>query len=501
MNMNKFKILLTTLIFFLGSSSLQTQNYEQDASEVDFYVPGILANDAMQSVNFLLCFVENTNFQDFVDKGVYKALIDEAQCETADGADAAADQAAATGSSAQSAAGGTANQVDDTEYTAAVFQNVTDNNTISGKGWVDLKLDFGGAAPVPVTAYVKTTVTADASESNRFGTFKMYYDLRNEEEFPSPVPGVNVPVGTEVERGYLDVDNTTIKYRMSGMEGPPRALDADLSDTSNIQGILQHTVSWEIGENRFFYSVKHKIYVNESLGNEQYCQKFLEAHQWTNEAGTWSEGNEVAEAAFDTLITDAKAAGAYIETDAGSDTTIVSQHCWDTRKSEAKRVIYEYGTYDNSVASNPRISLTTPAMSLEANTTDTANTALQSPIWAHASYWGAHINPADRSRVTDSIQFRNQRDDTDSKLYNLKKNYYEITKREKQRLNLNQLGGVSFQMWVNWQKMRPHGNLKWQILISQLQLQVTHRLVMQLSVIVQNIQEQLLFLEVQLLFM
>ena len=90
--MNKFKIFFTSLIFFLGSSSLYTQNYEQDANEVDFYVPGILANDAMQSVNFLLCFVENTNFQTFVDKGVYKALIDEAQCETADGADATADQ-------------------------------------------------------------------------------------------------------------------------------------------------------------------------------------------------------------------------------------------------------------------------------------------------------------------------------------------------------------------------------------------------------------------------
>ena len=450
MNMNKFKIFFASLIFFLGSSSLYTQNYEQDANEVDFYVPGILANDAMQSVNFLLCFVENTNFQTFVDKGVYKALIDEAQCETADGADATADQAAATGSSAQSAAGGTANQVDDTEYTAGVFQNVTDNNTINGKAWVDLKLDFGGAAPIPVTAYVKTEVIADASESNRFGTFKMYYDLRNEVEFPSPIPGVNVPVGTEVERGYLDVDNTTIKYRMSGMEGPPRALDADLADTSNIQGILQHTVSWNIGGTRSFFSVKHKIYVNESSGNEQYCQKFLEAHQWSNlPLGVWSEGDEVAEAALNTLITDAKAAGAYIETDAGSDTTIVGEHCWDTRRSEAKRVIYEYGTYDNSVASNPRISLTTPAMSLEANTTD--NT-LQSPIWAHASYWGAHINPADRSNVTDSIKFRNQRDDTDNKLYNLKKNYYEITKREKQRLNLDQLGGVSFQMWVNWQK-------------------------------------------------
>ena len=64
--------------------------------EVDFYVPGILANDAMQSVNFLLCFVENTNFQTFVDQGVYKALLMKLNVRTASGIDAA-EAAAATG--------------------------------------------------------------------------------------------------------------------------------------------------------------------------------------------------------------------------------------------------------------------------------------------------------------------------------------------------------------------------------------------------------------------
>ena len=459
--MNKFKILFSTLVFSFGCTNLIAQTYDQDATEVDFYVPGILANDAMQSVNFLLCFIEKTNFQTFIDKGVYKALIDEAQCETADGADATSDQAAATGSSSQSAgAGGAANQINDTEYTAAIFQNVTDGSTISGKGWVDLKLDFNDQLnPTPVTAFVKTIVSEDASETNKFGTFTMYYDLRNQAEIVIGGGVPNIPINSEVERGYLDVDNTTIKYRMSGLDGPPRTLDADLSDPANIQGILQHIVKWEyeVGgvEVKKTYSVKHQVYVNETSGAERYCQKFLEAHEWTQGLSGWSQGNAISETDLGSAITTAKNAGAWIETDGGSDETITLQHCWDLRKSKAKRVIYEYGTYDNSVASNPRISLTTPAMSLEANTTDSANTALQSPIWAHASYWGAHINPADRGNVTDSIQFRNQRDKTDTKIYNLKKNYYEITKKEIINMSLNQLGGVSFQMWVDWQRKDP----------------------------------------------
>ena len=448
--MKNIKILFSSLVFLFGSFNLSAQTYNEDASEVDFYVPGILANDAMQSVNFLLCFIENTNFRTFIDKGVYKALIDEAQCETADGADATSDQAAATGSSAQSAgAGGGANQVDDTEYTAAVLQNVTDGNTLSGKGWVTLNIDFGSGTEAPITAYIKTLVSADASATNRFGSFTMYYDLRNDNEIVLGGGLPNLPANSQIERGYLDVDNTSIKYRMNGFQGPPRSLDANLADTSNIQGVLQHNVIIVSGGGQTVYSVKHQVFVNESAGNEQYCQKFLEAHEYTQVLGSWTQGSAISEADLATAISNVGTAG-FVETDGGSASTVTGEHCWDLRQSEARRVIYEYGTYDNSVASNPRISLTTPSLSLEANTTD--NTGLSNPIWAHASYWGVHVNPGERSNVTDSIQFKNQRDDSDTKVYNLRKNYYEITKRTREYLPLNQLGGVSFQMWVDWQK-------------------------------------------------
>ena len=456
--MKNIKIIFLGLVSLFGSFNLSAQTYTEDANEVDFYVPGILANDAMQSVNFLLCFVENTNFQTFIDKGIYKALIDEAQCQTADGADATADQAAATGSSAQSAgAGGGVNQVDDTNYTAAVFQNVTDGSTISGKGWVDLKIDFGSGAESPITAYVKTIVSADASATNRFGSFTMYYDLRNDQELVLGGGLPNLSPNSEIEKGYLDVDNTTIKYRMSGFEGPPRSLDADLSDTSNIQGILQHNVAIRIFNGlgqlvETFYSVKHQIYVNESAGNEQYCQKFLEAHEYSRAGFGWSQGDAISEADLQTAIDNVPTTGS-VETDGGSRGTVTGEHCWDLRQSEAKRVIYEYGTYDNDAASNPRYLLENPSLSLEANIVD--NTELNNPIWAHASYWGVHVNPGERSNVTDSTKFKNQRDDSDTKVYNLRKNYYEITKRTREYLPLNQLGGVSFQMWVDWQKTDP----------------------------------------------
>ena len=85
----KIKVVLSAFVLFFCTNILFSQTYNQDNDEIDFYVPGILANDAMQQVNFLLCFMKNTNFHSFVDRGIYKALVDESKCENASGLDAA----------------------------------------------------------------------------------------------------------------------------------------------------------------------------------------------------------------------------------------------------------------------------------------------------------------------------------------------------------------------------------------------------------------------------
>ena len=92
------KTLLLIFITIFGFNSAFTAAYDDDAAEVDFYVPGILANDAMSQVNFLLCFMESINFSTFVDAGVYKALTDEAKCENSSDTSG---QTSATGGSAE----------------------------------------------------------------------------------------------------------------------------------------------------------------------------------------------------------------------------------------------------------------------------------------------------------------------------------------------------------------------------------------------------------------
>ena len=51
--------------------------------------------------------------------------------------------------------------------------------------------------------------------------------------------GFPLPINLPVNQGYLSVDNTTIQYRETGMQGPDRVIVADLADANNIQGYMQ----------------------------------------------------------------------------------------------------------------------------------------------------------------------------------------------------------------------------------------------------------------------
>ena len=438
----KFKKILLIFIAIFGLNYAHTTAYDDDAAEVDFYVPGILANDAMSQVNFLLCFMESINFSTFVDAGVYKALTDEAKCENSSDTSG---QASATGGSAEGGSGGAAaaNEVEATEYTSGIYQGVTSGNAVTGKGWVDIAIDMGNDVEVDVTALISTEVTADKSATNRFGTFKMRYDLRNKAaNVAAGLPAPNLPIN----QGYLSVDNTTIEYRETGMQGPDRIIVADLANPNDIQGYMQTILRIFAGGEPDTIAVRHQIHVNE--GSDVYCQKFVSANLYEQSEldGSWSEGAAIDETTLSTTITNTLSGGGQVHTDGGNAGTITNEHCWNTSRSAAKRVIYEYGTYKNS--DGERLDLTNPSMSLEANPSETENSALTFPIWAHASYWGVHVDTSDRSNVTDSIVFRNQRNKDDNKKYNLKKNYLEIIKRSQEKLALNQMGGVSFQMYL-----------------------------------------------------
>ena len=452
------KYLLVFLISFSVFS--QSTDYTDDAAEVDFYVPGLLANDGMQQVNFLLCFMESINFTQFVDKNFYAALTDEKLCESADGADSTAEAAAATGSSANSSGAGTAaDTTSATKYTYGVYSNVTNTttNSIDGKGWVNLLMDVGpNESEISSTAFLSVNVTADKSATNKFGTFEMRYDIRNDGSFTHDA-GFPVTANSLIAQGYLKVDGSTIQYTEKAMAESPRSLYADLTDSNNQQGYIITSVKTENGASRKTYAIEHQVSYDE--GDDLYCQKFVSAQEYTfdpnnlaTNGGMSTTGSAIDSSTFAGLITTVTDANGYVNSDGGSATTLTSEHCWDTKVSSAKRVVYEYGTYKNS--DETRYDLSTPSMSLQASLAD--NAGLSRPIYAHASYWGTHVEARDRDELTNSIIFKNRRDNTDTNSYKLTKNYIEVRKRSRSTNPLITINGTNFQWYIG------HYSSEWQ---------------------------------------
>jgi len=450
--MKRLKIVLLALVAFFNANVLFTQTYNQDADEVDFYVPGILANDAMESVNFLICFMKNTNYGTFIDAGVYLQLVDEQACENITGFDAASELELATGGSTEDTTTAV-EEIDEIKYTSSVLDVERTANGLEAEGWVSLEFDFFDNQLDPVTAYVKNTQTEDASSTNRFGSFTMKYELKTDADVIDPSDNsVATPQDTTVERGYLDVNDTSIRYRSAGYELPPRALDVDFTSLNNVQGVIQHNVRIDtkdaqnnVTSNQ--YSVRHQIHVNE--GNNRYCQKFLDAHLYTqNEQGEWQEGADTGEA-----VLQAEATGNNViefRSDGASANTLTGAHCWDLRQSESKRIIYEYGTYEPTGNNPNRKNLPIPSMSLEANPSVANNQAngLTGRIWVHANDWGVHVDVNKRSLVNDNIVFKNNRDSNDPINYGLRKNYYSVDKTEIKDVRLDSLDKVPFQYYV-----------------------------------------------------
>ena len=190
---------------------------------------------------------------------------------------------------------------------------------------------------------------------------------------------------------------------------------------------MQTVLESGVGDPQPTHALFHQIHVNE--GSNLYCQKFLAARTVSlgvdaNNVPEWSVGNDDV-AGFD------PAGLTNVGTDGGNSGSIIGSHCWDLRKSEAKRIVYEYGTYLPSAGNTARKDLDTPSLSLEAkSTTDPANAALTSPIWIHASHWGVHVDQSKRAFIEDAIVFKNTRNDNDATAtkYSLRKNYYEIQK-------------------------------------------------------------------------
>ena len=91
-------------------------------------------------------------------------------------------------------------------------------------------------------------------------------------------------------------------------------------------------------------------------------------------------------------------------------------------------------------------------MSLRATKGDNASFPDGREVYAHASYWGSHVDSSDRSLVSDTTVFRNNNSSTDTNTYNLKQNFLQVFEITTEKRQLADLDKVNFFGYVGWLK-------------------------------------------------
>ena len=255
----------------------------------------------------------------------------------------------------------------------------------------------------PATAFVKMDLQEDVSATNQLGTFTFTYDLVNDEAIGAPY---NAPANTQMSQGYVGVSGNEITFVEQGRGAPIQLKLNKDSSTGVTQGIMRTAGAVVDASNAVKqYTFVHQFYFNDT--SNVYCQNLVEAQEIQfGTSGPENVGDAVDAAAFKTIADAATEVQAF-----GGGANVTGENCWGTAAADTKRTVYQYGTYNagNLVTADAdkKYDASQGSMSLRATKGDNASFPDGREVYAHASYWGSHVDSSDRSLVSDTTVFRN----------------------------------------------------------------------------------------------
>ena len=444
------KNLIIFLVTFIFSNTAINQTYDADLLKKDFYVNGLLANDSLQDINFLICFVKNMNPSSFVDAGAYVSLVDAESCESADGANSALESSLSQASSADGTTADAEITADTTSYTKATstIEGIVDTNILQGKSWVEVNQELADDSGrlYPMLVYALTEQKEDVSEENPNGVFNLSWEVKNKNDITMP-SGYFIPANKTMEKGIVDVTGNAVSYLYRGESDPGSTVYMTFSN-DEVQLVLTVPMFYYSGENfnnLSYYTVSVQGHFDKTA--KIFCQKFIEGQEmeWSQNNGFIEKGPKLNASDIDTLI---NTSGTKTSLWGGSKNRLTGEHCWSTDSTKAKRYVWEYGTYKESDGTKYDIPLA--SMSLRASAAE--NLGLDKTVYGHASYWGGNVDSSDRAFVSNDTLWRNSNDSNDENLYRLITNYYRVTEISTSRHQLVEFDKMSFQFYAGWLK-------------------------------------------------
>ena len=366
-------------------------NSEYNTDTTDFFVGGNALNDSLGSINFLLCFISNTNPTDFLNKQKYVAMINEKSCDQArdtsgdssknQGSASSKKNASSTSNASKDAAGNSNGSNTNLTKTILEVTQVETTDPMTAKAWVTLpgeEMDMTASTganhnmdPFDMfdkTVYLKYSQSANADPStdangapkSKFGDFQVNFSFyADPSQVMLPGDGVgtmsiaNVGTGIQVDtsvdgdtlaekaqlanynigNGYMGASGNTITYKEVLFGG----VDVTITYTATgSEGVYATNAGWGPNpSNNSEYGPIKKLYafvINDA--QKYYCTKLVAADfiKFTFDA----DGFEDGEAGEISAFSDSQLSSA------GYDT---SEKCYNSDTSQAKLDVYKYGVY------------------------------------------------------------------------------------------------------------------------------------------------------------
>lgn len=295
--MKLLKTTISVLALVLAQSGLAT---DFDNDRQNFHVDGQSINDALESINDIVCTVAAMRTDALVNDGPYLATVYEEDCETS--AASSGDAAAATKSSSQSASTATATAsalVASKTATESVI-SVTRLNSLSPAKtaiWFKSPAEELGDGDINTKVFVDLTQYGSVSDSSPNGDFELRYSEHNDGD---QQPYADDPKYIEIDnqergRGYLKADGTSVKFKDWGREGDSNVA-ADFYATGDKAGIYGEragfsTWDWEANDGQspedlglswddyphIEVAAFYQFYV--SVADKGYCRRLLTAER------------------------------------------------------------------------------------------------------------------------------------------------------------------------------------------------------------------------------
>ena len=461
----------------LALFALSVSATDYDNAKFDNYIDGQGVNTVLEDAQFIICSLSRFGTEALAGDGTYKATIYSDECEGGGAAATDSTQGTTAPTSSQTAStstttgGTTAAETQKEVDTIIINTGFSTADEQTTKAWIindEIWDERENRSPKSIT-YLLNNQTAAASTSNKFGNFDLRWQAatygNKQSELPEwydcgPESSENYQYswcsdGVDLGRGILKASGSSIKFKENSTDGQNN-LVADFRENGDIAGVYSKNEGFQDdslrnpdcdGIDGDWWECQSQAYRDSNtsvLGifafgiddaNSTYCTKMTQLFKVD-----WSKYDEATDGPTLTNYTLSGKAGERLEKQ-GWD---VTEKCFSLAKSDAISDIWDYGVFNSNGSQYKPQNQAFPI-----KTKVTIND-VEKNVHGYASYWGVSVDGVYQNYITDTTSWTRDGDNSDTPVtYNTKPRKLSIEKREKTFQALNEIDGLSLNMWFN----------------------------------------------------